>query len=49
MKERAPHILLELNALVSKFNKYSPDIATVEDPNVKQLARNFKAIATRAE
>ena len=48
-KERHPNFNLEFNTLVVKFNKHLVEKASVAEGDVKQLARNFKTLATRVE
>ena len=49
LKLHSPNLLLEFNTLIVKYNKHLKEMATVEDHEVKQLARNFKALHTRVE
>jgi predicted nucleic acid-binding Zn-ribbon protein len=48
-KERNPNLTLELKTLITKFNKLREEKLEVKESEVKQLARNFKALATRVE
>jgi hypothetical protein len=48
-KERNPNLTLELKTLITKFNKHREEKLEVKESEVKQLARNFKTLATRVE
>jgi archaellum component FlaC len=48
-KDNYPDLKLDIKNLITDFNKYREEKLKVVESEVKQLARNFKSLATRVE